>query len=278
MYPYPILFGVLGIYDILLVVGIVACMLSADRMGIMRKFSVKLQKVLIVAFMVAIMFGLFGAVFFQAIYKAIETGEFAINKNTGMTFYGGLIFGVISFLLVWFGLGAVWCKNGEAKKQFASLADMAACLIPFAHGLGRLGCLSAGCCHGAITDKWYGVTHYDVIVDGVYYPTAKVVPIQLFEALFLLALSAVLCWLFFVKFGKENKGRFPLMPIYAVTYGVWRFFIEFARSDERGETIISALSPSQLIAIIMIVAGIAYFCAWFFHRKAEASAKEDIKE
>ena len=278
MYPYPVLFGMLGIYDILLVVGIVACMLFADRMGIMRKFSVKLQKVLIIAFMVAIITGLFGAVFFQAIYKAIETGEFAINQNTGMTFYGGLIFGVLFFLLVWFGLGSLWCKEGEAKKQFGSLADMAACLIPFAHGLGRLGCLSAGCCHGAITDKWYGVTHYHVTVDGVYYPTAKVVPIQLFEALFLFALSAALCWLFFVKFGKENKGRFPLMPIYAVAYGVWRFFIEFARSDERGETIIPALSPSQLIAIIMIVAGIAYFCAWFFHRKAEVPAKEEIKE
>ncbi len=267
MYPRPILFGVMGIYDILLVVGIVVCMFAADRMAIMRKFSVKLQKVLIIAFMVAIIFGLFGAVFFQAIYNAIETGEFVLNQSTGMTFYGGLIFGVISFLAVWFGLGAVWCKEGEPKKKFGALADMAACLIPFAHGLGRLGCLFAGCCHGADTDQWYGITHYALTTNGELISLGKKVPIQLFEALFLLTLSAVLCWLFFAKFGKENKGRFPLLPIYTVVYGVWRFFIEFARADERGETIISALSPSQLIAIIMILAGVAYFCAWFFHRK-----------
>ena len=280
MYPYPVLFGTMGIYDILLVVGIVTCMLAADRMGIMRKFSIKLQKVLIIAFVAAISFGLFGAVFFQAIYKAIETGKFVLNKTTGMTFYGGLIFGVGAFVAVWFGLGALWCKDGEAKKQFGAIADIAACLIPFAHGLGRIGCLTAGCCHGGLTDKWYGVTHHHVVVDGVYYETAKVVPVQLFEALFLLALSAALCWLFFVKFGKENKGRFPLLPTYAIVYGIWRFLIEFARSDERGQTIISALSPSQLIAILMVAAGVAYLCIWHFTRKKSAcfNAVENIEK
>ena len=127
MYPYPVLFGVMGIYDILLVTGIVACMFCADRMAILRKFSVKLQKVLIIGFMVAIITGLFGTVFFQAIYNWIETGKFVIDKNTGMTFYGGLIFGVIFFLAVWFGLGAVWCKNDEPKKT-----------IRYACGYGRL--------------------------------------------------------------------------------------------------------------------------------------------
>ena len=271
MYPYPVLFGAMSIYDITLVVGIVSCMLSADRMGILRKFSVKLQKVLIIAFMAAISFGLFGAVFFQAIYKAIETGKFVLNKTTGMTFYGGFIFGVGVFIAVWFGLGALWCKDGEAKRQFGTVADMAACLIPFTHALGRIGCLTAGCCHGGLTDKWYGVMHYHVMVDGVYYETAKVVPIQLFEALFLLALSAVMCWLFFVKFGRENKGRFPLLPTYAIVYGIWRFLIEFARSDERGQTIVSALSPSQLIAILMIAAGALYICVWYFKKKKSAS-------
>ena len=273
MYPYPILFGTMGIYDILLVVAIVSCMFAADRIGIYRGFSVKLQKVLIIAFMVTIVCALFGTVLFQAVYNAIETGKFEINKNTGMTFYGGLIVGVATFIAVWFGLGRLWCKNGEEKKQFGTIADMAACLIPFAHGLGRLGCLAAGCCHGALTEKWYGVTHYHVTVDGVYYPSARVVPVQLFEALFLFAVSGVMCWLFFKKFGKENKGRFPLLPVYAIAYGIWRFFIEFARSDERGETIISALSPSQLIAIIMIAAGAVYLCVFFFRKKKSAALK-----
>ena len=278
MFPKPILFGTMGLYDILLVVAIIFCMFAADRMAIMRKFSVKLQKVLVIGFMAAIALGLFGTVFFQAVYNWIETGVFVINKDTGMTFYGGFIFGVTFFLVVWFGLGKLWCKDGEPKKQFGTIADMAACLIPFAHGLGRLGCLFAGCCHGADTDKWYGITHYAMTTSGELISLGTKVPVQLFEALFLFALSAVLCWLFFVKFGRENKGRFPLLPIYAIGYGVWRFFIEFARADERGETIISALSPSQLIAVIMIIAGIAYLCVWYFTRKKDPPMVENNKE
>ena len=269
MYPYPILFGTLTLYDLCLVIAIVICMLGADRMGIMRGFSVKLQKVLIVGFVGAILCGFFGAVFFQAIYNAIQSGKFELSATTGMTFYGGLIFGVAGFLAVWFGLGKLWCKDNEAVKKFGSIADMAACLIPFAHGVGRIGCLTAGCCHGALTDAWYGITHHHVWIDGVYYETAKVVPVQLFEALFLLALSCVLCWLFFVKFGKENKGRFPLLPIYATVYGIWRFCIEFIRSDDRGETIVSALSPSQLIAILMIAASVIYYVVWILKKKKE---------
>ena len=278
MYPKPILFGVMGVYDVLLVAAIVICLFAADRMGIMRKFSVKLQKVLIVAMMAAVLFGFFGAVFFQAIYEAIETGEFKLNLNTGMTFYGGLIFGLIAFLAVWFGLGKLWCKENEAVKKFGAIADIAACLIPLAHALGRLGCLAAGCCHGADTDKWYGIMHYGLTQSGEMIPLGKKVPVQLFEALFLFALAGVMFWFFFGKFGKENKGRFPLMPVYTSAYGVWRFLIEYARADERGQTIIPALSPSQLIAILMVAAGVAYLCVWFMQKRNTAKMRETLKE
>ena len=173
-----------------------------------------------------------------------------------MTFYGGLIFGVAAFLGIWFGVGHFYCPKNEPKEKFGALADMAACVIPLAHGFGRLGCFTAGCCHGAVTDKWYGVVMHTR--DGLQ----KVVPVQLFEAIFLFALAGVLLWLFFKKFGKENKGRFPLLPIYCIGYGVWRFFIEFARADERGQTVVSFLSPSQLIAVLMVIAGGIYLFIW----------------
>lgn len=253
MYPYPVLLG-MGLYEILLTAALLLSLFLADKMGVLRGFSVKLQKLLIFAYVVAVFAALFGAVFFQAVYNALKTGEFSL-KNAGMTFYGGLIFGVAAFLGVWFGVGHFYCK-GEPKEKFGALADMAACIIPLAHGLGRLGCFTAGCCHGAVTDKWYGVDMHTR--EGVQ----KVVPVQLFEAIFLFALAGVLLWLFFKKFGKENKGRFPLLPIYCIGYGVWRFFIEYARADERGQTLVSFLSPSQLIAVLMVIAGGIYLFIW----------------
>ena len=262
MFPSLELSG--SLYNVCLIIAVVLSMFLADRMGIMRGFSIRLQKVLIIAIVAAVILGFIGAVLFQSVYAWIKTGVF---KLSGMTFYGGLIFGVLSFVAVWFGLGKLWCKDGEAKTKFGAMLDIAACIIPLAHGIGRIGCLMAGCCHGGLTDAWYGVMHYNgVKVNGVVYASAKVVPIQLFEAIFLLCLSGILLFLFFKKFGKENKGRFPLMPIYCVCYGIWRFFIEYARADERGATIIPWLSPSQLIAIIMFSIGIIYFSVWFFSK------------
>ena len=45
------------------------------------------------------------------------------------------------------------------------------------------------------------------------------------------------------------------MPIYAFAYGTWRFLIEYVRADDRGETIVSFLSPSQLFALVLILGG-----------------------
>ena len=276
MYPYEVIFG-MNLYDICLTVAVVLVLFLADRMGVYRGFSVKLQNVLIFSIIGAVGLGFFGAVFFQAIYNALETGTFVIDVNTGMTFYGGIIFGIVGFLLVWFVLGKRLCKSDEPVKKFGAVADIAACLIPLAHGIGRIGCLTAGCCHGAKTDAWYGISMcYGKTADGTWL-FEKYVPVQLFEAIFLFVLAGVMFWLFFKKFGKENTGRFPLLPVYTVAYGVWRFFIEYARADDRGATIVSFLTPSQLVAICMVLLGVAYFLLWyFFRRKTSENKAEEV--
>jgi phosphatidylglycerol:prolipoprotein diacylglycerol transferase len=108
----------------------------------------------------------------------------------------------------------------------------------------------------------------------------KVVPVQLFEAIFLFALSAVLFFLFFkrAKMPKnERKGiwMLPFLPVYAIVYGVWRFLVEYVRGDDRGASGISFLSPSQLTAILLIVVGVAYILFVFYRVKAEKNKKEE---
>ena len=267
MYPYQVIFG-LGLYEIFLVVGLVAALFLGDYMGTKSGFSVPLQKTLIFATLIAILGGFFGAILFQAFYDFCATGVFKIDATTGMTFYGGLIFGVGIFLAIWFWLGKLLCKSDEPMRKFGALADIAACIIPMAHGFGRLGCLTAGCCHGRVTDAWYGIRMY------TEKGWQKVVPIQLFEALFLFALSAVLFWIFFRSL--KTGRKFPIFPIYCVGYGVWRFLIEYARADDRGATIVSFLSPSQLIAILLVLAGVLYFCLWFFLIFKKEPQKTDI--
>lgn len=257
MYPYQVIFG-MGFYEIFLTVGLLAALLLADRMGIKRGFSVKLQKLVIISAVTAILLGFIGAILFQAFYDFLGTGTFQIGKTTGMTFYGGFIFGVLAFLGVWFGLGKLWKITDEVQTKTADMADIAAVAVPMAHAFGRLGCFFAGCCHGRETDAWYGVK----MLTETGWKT--VVPLQLYEAIVLFMLTGVLMWLFFKR--AESK-RIPLLPIYGIAYGIWRFCIEYARDDDRGATVVSFLSPSQLVAVVLIVVGIGYFALWYRNRK-----------
>ena len=76
-----------------------------------------------------------------------------------------------------------------------------------------------------------------------------VYPTQLYEAAFLILLSVILLLLAYKKDFKYN------ICIYLSSYGIFRFFLEFLRGDDRGFTLLS-LSPSQLISILALIASI----------------------
>ena len=118
--------------------------------------------------------------------------------------------------------------------------DGLAVTVPLGHGFGRIGCLMAGCCHGLPSES------------GVYFQNLgyRAIPTQLYEALFLFALSVVL-WFLVKRFPSSGLG------VYLAAYGIWRFFIEFYRGDERGRTVVPFLTPSQLVSLLMLAAGIA---------------------
>ena len=253
MYPYPILFG-LNLYDIALTLAILIALLLCDKMMEKRKFSVALQKLVLVGFLICILFGFFSAFLFQGFYDFLASKEFKLDSTTGITFFGGLLGGAFAFLTVWFVGGKLFLKDdakGEEKSKFTDMLDIAACCIPLAHGIGRLGCLAAGCCHGKETDAWYGIEMHTE--KGLM----TVVPLQLYEAIFLFLLAVLLFWLFYKK-----EKSFPLMPIYTFFYGLWRFTIEYFRADDRGASFIPFLSPSQLTAICLIIFAIVYYWTW----------------
>ncbi len=255
MYPDKIIFD-LDLYSIFLCIGILSAMITARVFLSKKKASWKLQRFCVLSGVVSAVSGYFSAVFFQALYNIEERGAFIIDKSTGATFYGGLIGGVLSFMLVYFGVGYFLFKKDKQHIKFIfTIIDIAAASISVAHACGRLGCLMGGCCYGQILpdDAWYGIYMKNL--------EAKVVPLQLYEALFLFALFA-----FFIFRLSKNKGY--NLPIYMIAYGIWRFVIEFFRADERGDTIVSFLSPSQLIALLMVVGSAAVILSIYFGEKA----------
>ena len=245
MYP-NILFLGLTLYDICLCVAIAACFAAFGILADKVRIPAKLQTFAALCGVFGVGLGYGSAVLFQAFYNIKERGEFIIDENTGATFYGGLIGGAAVFLAIYFIAGHFKFKDNSHLKAFFSIANCAAACIALAHSIGRVGCLFAGCCHGFRTDAWYGIMMHGS--DGYH----KYLPTQLMEAMFLLLLFAFLT----VQLLTSKKSACNLSS-YLIFYGIWRFFIEYLRADYRGDTVVEWLTPSQFIAILLVLVGIA---------------------
>lgn len=264
MYPNEIFLG-LTLYDICLCLAIVACFVTVSALFDRCNMNVKVQRFSVLCGVCAVILGYFSAVLFQAFYNIESLGRFEINMNTGATFYGGLVGGAAVFLAVYFGVGSFIFKGKEHISSFWTLANCAAPSIALAHSIGRIGCLMAGCCHGAVTDAWYGIMMHG---DSGY---VKYVPVQLFEAIFLAMLFA---FMLLRLLSKQGYG----LSVYLIGYAVWRFFAEYLRADYRGTTLVDWLTPSQLIAVCLAAVGIALIFPELYARKMarERDCKAEI--
>jgi phosphatidylglycerol:prolipoprotein diacylglycerol transferase len=257
------------LYGVLIAVGILAAFAILIYYG--RKLSVSEKMIDFVFFngIASIAVGFGSAAVFQAFYDYLDHPERGFVISGRITFIGGLIGGVICFLLVYLILRK---KCGGTLSQVLSLVP---CAILAGHGFGRLGCLFAGCCHGT----YLGDTP---VFGGLYMlgtdPETKralwgyFIPTQLYEALFLFALCALCTWLLFRYKFKHN------MSVYLVAYGIFRFLIEYLRADARG-SLVGGVSPSQFWSIFMVLAGVAlYFWLEYFWKKYPSAFPEVKKD
>lgn len=158
----------------------------------------------------------------------------------GLVFYGGLIGALLGVLR--------YCKRFSVP--FVPYLDIYAPLIPFVHGVGRIGCFCAGCCYGI---EYHGPGHvwfpHNDLVSGL--DAVPRFPVQLLEA----AMNFVMCILLFYlsRKGRLKNGR--IMGIYLIYYAFARFGLEMLRGDKmRGS--VSIFSTSQLISLILLPVGV----------------------
>ncbi len=238
MYPNELFFGV-TLYEVFIVLGLLAAMLLYRRYSERAGLSAALHNLVIMSAVLAAVIGYLSGYLFQAFYDWMAGRPFALNEGTGSTFLGGFIGGLAVLLAVYFGAGRILFRESrEHIRRFSDVMDGLAVCVPLGHGFGRIGCLMAGCCHGAASDH------------GIFFRNLgyRAVPTQLYEALFLFALSAAL-WFFVKRF--PGRGA----AVYFLSYGIWRFFIEFLRADDRGSTVVPFLTPSQLVSVLLVIAG-----------------------
>ncbi|MBP5216324.1 MAG: prolipoprotein diacylglyceryl transferase [Bacilli bacterium] len=249
---YPKLFGIFESYSVMMIIAIIA------GLGVFEFYFRKILKepggklfYVEMSLLISIALGLAGAYLVQNLYDFIENPS-AYHWSWSLTFYGGLIFGVGTYFVLHF----TWIR-----KHYPDALEKILWIFPssitIAHGFGRIGCFLAGCCYGIPTHEWYGV-HFETTAE-------EVIPTNLFEAIFLFLLFAVLFFL-------AIKKRTPFsLSIYLIAYGIWRFFIEYLRGDYRG-SFIPGLTPSQSWSVLLVVAGIAYLFLRLFVLKKKQTA------
>lgn len=273
MYPYTLFWDV-TLYDILLLIGVLAALGVFLLYSKLLKLDDGVRALVFISAAVAIGAGIFFAVLTQSVYDYIATGVFELG---GMTFLGGLVFGAAAFFGAYFAIGRFMFRKPEERglhiRSLPAVVNIAACCIAVAHGIGRLGCFTAGCCHGAVYNEPTPFTVPRLVVSksGELIRTEYMIPLQIYESAFLFVLFAVLTVTLFKKPGYE-------LPTYMAAYGIWRFVLEFMRADERGATIVPFMSPSQLTSVLLVIGAAAVAVAFCRLYKRRAVYKDKEKD
>ena len=193
-----------------------------------------------------LVYWIFGGAFVggKLMYFLVTPGSFELSFDAvryGFVYFGGLAGGLVAGL---------WAAR-RRKLPVLKLADWFMAALALGHGIGRFGCLAAGCCYGRHTDLPWGVA---LAGDPSRHPT------QAYEALLNLALFGLL-----VRFAlpRAEDGRWrpgAAFAAYIIGYSALRFAVEFLRGDDRG-AFVAGLSPSQWVAVTAAAVAFAALAA-----------------
>lgn len=186
---------------------------------------------------------------------------------SGLTFYGGLIFGSIAVIIY----------TRKKGIQTIHLIDAAAPALMLSYAVGRIGCHLAGDGDWGIDNlapkpdwlsfipDWAWAYNYpnNVINEGVPIPGCDgkycnvllnpVFPTPLYEIIICSLLFLVLWFL-----RKRIKTAGILFSVYLIFNGVERFFIEKIRIDSEYQILGFAVKQAELISLFLIVFGLSW--------------------
>jgi len=183
--------------------------------------------------------GKLGSVLFYQRDSFFEAPLATLNPmNGGMSFHGGFIGVMVAFFLY----------ARATKRTFWDVADFLAPCIPFGLGAGRIGNFINGELWGRTTDVPWGMVFPHVGPEARH-------PNQLYQFFCEgILLFAVMWW-----FSSKPRPRMAVSGLFAVAYGVYRFFIEFVREPDGhlGFIAFDWMTMGQLLSIPMVVIGAA---------------------
>ncbi len=178
----------------------------------------------------------------------VEPGDFFswATLQAGGVFYGGLIA----------ALAVAWWYMRKTKLPPLKTADVFAPAIALGHGIGRLGCFSAGCCWGVECHLPWAVTFRNPVAhDLVGVPlNTPLQPTQLYESAAEFLIFGILFW----RIRRPHQTG-AVISLYLLLYSTARFIVEFFRFHEQGNLWGTPLDTSQWISVGLFALGALYF-------------------
>jgi hypothetical protein len=183
------------------------------------------------------------------------------GKPCTFTVAGAFFVGIFVFPVIVETCNALLLRAGAQRIPVMPVLAAVMVAYAFGEGLGRLACISFGCCYGKslldihpllqrVFDRWHFVfsgkmkkISYESGMDG-----KRVVPIQAVTAVLYIA-AGLLATLLFLR------GEYTVSFVFAiaVTQG-WRFISEALRADERGGGKLSSYQVMTIIALLFSLA------------------------
>ena len=174
---------------------------------------------------------------------AADPSQLTALLMAGGVFYGGLLLAV----------PVCWWYIRRNGLPLWTTCDLFAPGIALAQGVGRMGCLLAGCCYGQPTEAPWGVTFTSTLAAANSGTPLGVAlhPTQIYES------AAVLLILGVLLAGERRWRQFPGRTFwtYVLLYAVARIVIELFRGDPRG-MVFETLATSQFVSALLVPASI----------------------
>jgi len=249
MYPEIFHLSFLHTYGVLVALAFIAGVWMAGRLA--RRVGLDVENVTNLALYCAVA-AIVGAKLMMfavdADYYAEHPGEIfsMATLQAGGVFYGGLI----GALLV-----AGWYMR-RTRLPLARTADVFAPAIALGHGIGRLGCFSAGCCWGVECHLPWAVTFTNPVANQLVRVPLGVPlhPTQLYES----AAEFLIFGILYRRFAKPHRPG-AIISLYLMLYSTARFVVEFFRYHEQGNLFGGPLDTSQYISLALFALGAAHF-------------------
>ena len=210
--------------------------------------------------------GFLGAKLFHVFedYEQFKTyGIGSLFHSSGLSFFGGLIFGGASY----FYLGATRGLNWK------HLADIGSLGMLVAYGVGRMGCHLSGDGDWGIVNTFAKPLHWipdwfwsfrfphNILGVGDYItdcqgPYCYVLPQGVFPTSLYESVAMLIAFLILFSFRKKWKKPGQIFTIYLYVISLERFLIEFIRVNYKFNVFGFYLSEAQLISMLLFIIAI----------------------